>query len=124
MTSSAYGLCTERSKHRGASRVVRCSFSRASVGCLSSALLPNGSAPPVGRLVPGMSGLGAVPAQPAFLPRNATLLHQLQAIGQGGFLHTEAAFNRAFGDRLNPFYHLGEIAFFLFWVVVASGATP
>ena len=29
----------------------------------------------------------------------------------------EALFNRAFGDRLNPLYHLGAITFFLFWVV-------
>jgi len=33
----------------------------------------------------------------------------------------EAGFNAAFGDRLNPFYHLGEITFFLFWIVAASG---
>ena len=27
----------------------------------------------------------------------------------------------AFGDRLNPLYHLGAITFFLFWVVAGSG---
>ena len=37
------------------------------------------------------------------------------------FMRAEALFNRAFGDRLNPFYHLGAIAFFLFWVVGATG---
>jgi NAD(P)H-flavin reductase/ferredoxin len=37
------------------------------------------------------------------------------------FLRIEAAFNFAFGDRLNPFYHLGEITFLLFWIAAASG---
>lgn len=36
-------------------------------------------------------------------------------------MHVEALFNRAFGDRLNPLYHLGEIGFFLFWIVAGSG---
>src|SRR3546814_19198602 len=34
---------------------------------------------------------------------------------------TEGLFNRAFGERLNPFYHLGETTFFLFWLVAGSG---
>ncbi len=37
------------------------------------------------------------------------------------FMRIEALFNRAFGDQLNPFYHLGSISFFLFWVVAGSG---
>ena len=37
------------------------------------------------------------------------------------FMHAEGWFNRAFGDRLNPFYHLGSTTFFLFWVVAGSG---
>ncbi|MBK8959286.1 MAG: cytochrome b N-terminal domain-containing protein [Proteobacteria bacterium] len=37
------------------------------------------------------------------------------------FMRAEALFNRAFGDKLNPFYHLGALAFFLFWLVVGSG---
>lgn len=45
----------------------------------------------------------------------------LQCAGQWLFLRAEAAFNAAFGDRLNPFYHLGTIAFFLYWVVAATG---
>jgi len=49
------------------------------------------------------------------------LLQRVQAIGQTCFMRIEAWFNAAFGDRLNPFYHLGEIAFFLFWIVAASG---
>lgn len=37
------------------------------------------------------------------------------------FMQAEALFNRAFGDRLNPLYHLGALSFFLFWVVCGSG---
>lgn len=37
------------------------------------------------------------------------------------FMAVEALFNRAFGDRLNPLYHLGATSFFLFWVVAGSG---
>lgn len=37
------------------------------------------------------------------------------------FMRAEALFNRAFGDQLNPLYHLGAISFFLFWVVGATG---
>ncbi|MFA7667894.1 MAG: 2Fe-2S iron-sulfur cluster-binding protein [Burkholderiaceae bacterium] len=40
---------------------------------------------------------------------------------RSGFMAVEAIFNRAFGDRLNPFYHLGKITFFLFWVVSITG---
>ena len=49
------------------------------------------------------------------------MLKRLQRAGQWVFLRIEAAFNAAFGDRLNPFYHLGEITFFLFWIVAATG---
>jgi len=38
-----------------------------------------------------------------------------------GFMAAEAVFNRAFGDRMNPLYHLGKITFFLFWVVSVTG---
>ncbi len=37
------------------------------------------------------------------------------------FMAVEAVFNRAFGDRINPLYHLGATAFFLFWVVAVTG---
>lgn len=37
------------------------------------------------------------------------------------FMRAEALFNAAFGDGLNPLYHLGAISFFLFWVVAVSG---
>jgi len=45
----------------------------------------------------------------------------LQRVLRAGFMRAEALFNRAFGDRLNPLYHLGAISFFLFWVIGATG---
>ena len=48
-------------------------------------------------------------------------MRRLQALLQWLFLRVEGLFNAAFGDRLNPLYHLGSITFFLFWVVGASG---
>jgi NAD(P)H-flavin reductase/quinol-cytochrome oxidoreductase complex cytochrome b subunit len=40
---------------------------------------------------------------------------------QRAFLAIERQFNFVFGERLNPFYYLGAISYFLFWIVVASG---
>ena len=40
---------------------------------------------------------------------------------QGAFLAAEGAFNRLFGERLNPFYYLGAIAYFQLWIVLGSG---
>jgi len=37
------------------------------------------------------------------------------------FLRVEALFNLAFGDRLNPLYYLGPIAYFMLWIVVVTG---
>jgi NAD(P)H-flavin reductase len=48
-------------------------------------------------------------------------MNRLQALLRWSFLRVEARFNAAFGDRLNPLYHVGAITFFLFWVVGASG---
>ena len=48
-------------------------------------------------------------------------MKKFQAALQWLFMRVEALFNAAFGDRLNPLYHLGAISFFLFWVVAASG---
>jgi CDP-4-dehydro-6-deoxyglucose reductase len=45
----------------------------------------------------------------------------LQRLLQRLFMRVEALFNAAFGDRLNPLYHLGAISFFLFWLIAASG---
>ncbi|MEI6804775.1 MAG: cytochrome b N-terminal domain-containing protein, partial [Burkholderiales bacterium] len=41
--------------------------------------------------------------------------------GQRVFFAIERVFNIFFGERLNPFYHLGAIAYFLFWVVTGTG---
>jgi NAD(P)H-flavin reductase len=49
------------------------------------------------------------------------LLNLLHAAGRWVFLKVEALFNLAFGDRLNPLYYLGPIAYYLMWLVVASG---
>ncbi len=37
-------------------------------------------------------------------------------------LRVEGILNRIFGNDLNPFYHLGALGFYFFWVVVVSGA--
>ena len=49
------------------------------------------------------------------------MLNIFQTFAQRVFLNIESVFNAFFGERLNPFYHLGAITYFLFWVVVASG---
>ncbi|MDE2359415.1 MAG: cytochrome b N-terminal domain-containing protein [Betaproteobacteria bacterium] len=49
------------------------------------------------------------------------MLKRLHLAGQWVFLHVEGLFNLAFGEKLNPLYYLGPIAYYLMWVVVASG---
>ncbi len=49
------------------------------------------------------------------------MLHRIQLIGQWFFLKVEGLFNLAFGERLNPLYYLGPIAYYLMWLVVGSG---
>ena len=49
------------------------------------------------------------------------MLKRIQSLLQRLFLAAEAVANRVFGDRLNPFYYLGAISFWMFWLVVASG---
>lgn len=49
------------------------------------------------------------------------MLRLIQHACQKAFLAAEGLFNRVFGDALNPFYYLGAIAYYLLWVVVASG---
>ena len=44
-----------------------------------------------------------------------------RSLAQGAFLRVEAVFNRLFGERINPFYHLGAIAYLQMWIVVVSG---
>lgn len=49
------------------------------------------------------------------------MIRRLQHSLRWLFMRVEALFNAAFGDRLNPLYHLGAISFFLFWIVAVSG---
>jgi len=49
------------------------------------------------------------------------VIRRIHLIGQWFFLKVEALFNLAFGDKLNPLYYLGPIAYYLMWLVVASG---
>ncbi len=49
------------------------------------------------------------------------MIRRLQAALRWLFMRVEALFNSAFGDRLNPLYHLGTITFWLFWLVAISG---
>jgi NAD(P)H-flavin reductase len=49
------------------------------------------------------------------------VIRRIHLIGQWFFLRVEGLFNLAFGDRLNPLYYLGPIAYYLMWLVVASG---
>ncbi len=49
------------------------------------------------------------------------MISLLQRTLRAAFMRAEGLFNRAFGDRLNPLYHLGAITFFLFWVVGVTG---
>lgn len=49
------------------------------------------------------------------------MISLVQRALRAGFMAAEAVFNRAFGNRLNPFYHLGKISFFLFWVIAITG---
>jgi len=49
------------------------------------------------------------------------MLKAIHAVGRHAFLSLDRAFNRAFGEALNPLYYLGAISYFMFWVVVASG---
>jgi len=37
-------------------------------------------------------------------------------------LSLEGTLNKIFGNDLNPFYYLGALGFYFFWVVVVSGA--
>ncbi|MGD9599312.1 MAG: FAD-binding oxidoreductase [Steroidobacteraceae bacterium] len=49
------------------------------------------------------------------------MIRALQGLIRWLFMHAEAVFNRAFGDRLNPLYYLGAITFFLFWIASITG---
>ena len=48
-------------------------------------------------------------------------MHYVRRAGQWFFLRLEKLFNVIFGDRLNPLYHLGAIAYLMTWIAVATG---
>jgi NAD(P)H-flavin reductase/quinol-cytochrome oxidoreductase complex cytochrome b subunit len=45
----------------------------------------------------------------------------LQRVLRWMFMRIENVFNIAFGDKMNPFYHLGTITFWQFWLLAGSG---
>ncbi|CAB1370136.1 2Fe-2S iron-sulfur cluster-binding protein [Denitratisoma oestradiolicum] len=49
------------------------------------------------------------------------MIKPLQRLLRWFFMGAENTFNLAFGEKLNPFYHLGTITFWQFWLLVASG---
>ena len=49
------------------------------------------------------------------------MLTFLQTGLQVAFLRIESVFNAIFGEKLNPFYYLGAITYFLLWIVIVSG---
>lgn len=49
------------------------------------------------------------------------MIARMQSLLRWAFMRAEALFNRAFGDRLNPLYHLGATTFYLFWIVAGTG---
>ena len=55
------------------------------------------------------------------VPKPGDVTHRLQRAAQGAFLVGERSLNAIFGERLNPFYYLGAITYYLFWVVIATG---
>jgi NAD(P)H-flavin reductase len=62
------------------------------------------------------------PQRSPFHPsREPAMLRLVQRAGQAAFQGAEGLFNKVFGDALNPFYYLGAIAYYLLWIVVASG---
>lgn len=49
------------------------------------------------------------------------MLNALQATVRWFFMRAENLFNLAFGEKLNPFYHLGTISFWQFWLLIGTG---
>ena len=49
------------------------------------------------------------------------MLSKLQQIVRWFFMRAENLFNLAFGEKLNPFYHLGTISFWQFWLLIGTG---
>ena len=49
------------------------------------------------------------------------MLTYLQKIVRWFFMRAENLFNVAFGEKINPFYHLGTISFWQFWLLIGTG---
>ena len=49
------------------------------------------------------------------------MLNLLQKLVRWFFMRAENLFNVAFGEKINPFYHLGTISFWQFWLLVGTG---
>ncbi len=49
------------------------------------------------------------------------MLRLIHALGRNAILVLDRAFNRVFGEAINPLYYLGAISYYMFWVVVVSG---
>ncbi|MCZ7565353.1 MAG: cytochrome b N-terminal domain-containing protein [Burkholderiales bacterium] len=49
------------------------------------------------------------------------MLRLIQKTGQWLFHRADAVFNRVFGERMNPLYHLGALSYLMVWVVVLTG---
>jgi len=49
------------------------------------------------------------------------MLSFLQKLVRWFFMRAESLFNLAFGEKLNPFYHLGTISFWQFWLLIGTG---
>ena len=45
-----------------------------------------------------------------------------ETFARKALLQLEGIANRIFGNDLNPFYYLGALGFYFFWVVALSGA--
>ena len=49
------------------------------------------------------------------------MFNSLQSLAQNAFIAVEKIINAVFGERLNPFYYLGAITYFLLWIVIVTG---
>ncbi|MDX8411224.1 MAG: hydrogenase iron-sulfur subunit [Mariprofundaceae bacterium] len=45
----------------------------------------------------------------------------MKRAGQAGFARIEAWLNAVFGNRNNPFYHLGALSFYFYFIVIGTG---
>jgi hypothetical protein len=70
------------------------------------------------KLPPAAPPLPAATHAHPFPELTSTMVKVLQQILRWLFMRIENVFNVAFGDKMNPFYHLGTISFWQFWLLV------